>query len=70
MKNQPSGFRFTTNKANEVTIFHHGRIAAQLRGSKAGTFMDFAQTATEDELQHRMARLTGNYKRGNERKHS
>lgn len=67
MKNQASGFRFTANKNDDVTIFHQGRMAANLRGSKARAFLDLAATANDDELQHRMARLTGNYKRGNER---
>ncbi|MDA0273101.1 MAG: hypothetical protein O3C68_07590 [Proteobacteria bacterium] len=67
MKNKPVGFRFTTNKNNEITIFHQGRTATSLRGSKASAFLNFAANATDEELQHRMARLTGNYKRGNER---
>lgn len=67
MKNQPIGFRFTTNKNDEVTISHQGQTAANLRGSKASAFLDFAANANDDELQHRMARLTGNYKHGNER---
>jgi hypothetical protein len=66
MKNQPTGFRFTANNNNDVAIFHHGRTAANLRGSKARAFLDYAATANNDELQHRMARLTGNYKHGNE----
>jgi hypothetical protein len=67
MKSQPTGFRFTANKNDEVAIFHQGRTAANLRGSKARAFLDYAETASDDELQHRMARLTGNYKYGNER---
>ena len=66
MSNEPAGFRFTANKNGEVTIFHHGRIAASLRGPKANQFLNQATTASEAELQHQMARLTGNYKRGNE----
>jgi len=40
-----------------------------LRGKAAAAFPAFAAGLEEDpeELQQRMARLTGNYKRGNER---
>ena len=67
VKNKPEGFTFQETKGGLVTIWHHGRQAAQLKGNQATKFMAFSESASEDELQHRMARLTGNYKRGNER---
>lgn len=48
----------------EVIITHRGRRATTLRGTAAERFL----TEVEDEdPQELMARVTGNYKRGNER---
>jgi hypothetical protein len=46
-------------------IRHHGRIATILRGQAAAGFLADAES---DDRQARVARLTGNYKRGNERR--
>ena len=54
-------------KAREYTIFHRGRKATTLRGSKAADFKHDLQELSPAELQQLMARLTGNYKHGNER---
>lgn len=61
----PSGFSFTARKNGEVAITHHGRHAAVLRGAKAQQFLDRVEIEDEQKL---MARVTGNYKRGNERR--
>ncbi|MBO6557345.1 MAG: hypothetical protein JJ957_12655 [Pseudomonadales bacterium] len=66
MKNKPEGFTFQETKGGLVTIWHHGRQAAQLKGNQATKFLMFSERASENELQHRLARLTGNYKHGNE----
>jgi hypothetical protein len=65
----PEGFRYSVSKAGTVAFTHHGRPAGMLRGKVAAAFLAFAEGLEEDseELQQRMARLTGNYKRGNER---
>lgn len=60
----PSGFAYTTRKNGEVVITHNGGTAATLRGTAARKFLD--QVGTRDPQQV-MARVTGNYKRGNER---
>jgi len=67
VKNKPEGFTFRATRGGLVTIWYHGRQATQLKGPDAAKFISFSEKATEDELQQRMARLTGNYKRGNER---
>ena len=59
----PDGFERVERKNGEVVITHHGRVATTLRGSKAADFLD----EVGDDDQELMARLTGNYKRGNER---
>ena len=61
---RPSGFTFEQRSNGEVVIRHHGRVATTLRGRKATLFLDGATTG---DAQERMARLTGNYKHGNER---
>ena len=53
--------------SGEVVIRHVGRVADVLRGRRATRFLSEAETADDVTLQARMARLTGNYKRGNER---
>lgn len=61
---RPSGFDYTVSATGEVRIRHHGRVATTLRGQRAVDFLDDVW-AGDDQLL--MARLTGNYKRGNER---
>jgi hypothetical protein len=61
----PTGFAYSTRKGGEVVITHHGRQAAILRGERATRFLTQAEQRDPQEL---MARLTGNYKRGIERR--
>lgn len=63
MKGRPSGFEWVV-RGKEVVISHHGREATVLRGEKARKFVQEAESSDPQLL---MARLTGNYKRGNER---
>jgi hypothetical protein len=63
----PNGFSFSVRKSGEVEVLHHGRQAALLRAGNAVRFLAKAQGANDQELQHLMARVTGNYKRGNEK---
>lgn len=58
------GFAWTRRKNGDVVITHHGRVASVLRGARADAFVTDAVDGDEQEL---MARLTGSYKRGNER---
>lgn len=64
MGDRPSGFAFRVHSAGSVLITHHGRKAATLRGDAARRFLAQAE---RDDPQLLMARVTGNYKRGNER---
>lgn len=59
----PEGFDYLT-RGEQVVITHHGRPATTLRGRRALAFLDDVESADPQEL---MARLTGNYRRGNER---
>lgn len=60
----PSGFTFR-REGEEVIVVHDGRRAATLRGRRAAEFEDAIEAGADP--QELMARLTGNYKRGNER---
>lgn len=59
----PDGFAWTA-RGDEVVITHRGRRASVLRGAKARAFLDDVE---REDAQGLMARLTGNYRRGNER---
>ena len=59
----PQGFDFTVRGA-EVLITHDGVRAASLRGVVAQRFLEDVE---REDPQLLMARLTGNYRRGNER---
>jgi hypothetical protein len=59
------GFTYRAFKSGLVEIHHHGVLAATLRGTAAQKFLNAASDPGRD-LQQVMARLTGNYRRGNE----
>ena len=62
---RPEGFSYRTRKNGDVVISRHGREATILRGDSAIRFLTRIQ---DDDPQEIMARVTGNYKRGNERR--
>ena len=55
-------------KSGDVEVDRVNKLGAVLRGSQAERCRARASRATELERQHLMARVTGNEKRGNERK--
>ncbi|WP_037364639.1 hypothetical protein [Nakamurella lactea] len=63
MSGRPEGFDYT-ERDGEVLITHFGRPATTLRGARALEFLDDVESGDPQEL---MARVTGNYKHGNER---
>lgn len=60
----PDGFTYRQRKNGDVELLHHGRPAGVLRGATAVRFLLDVESEDPQEL---MARLTGNYRRGNER---
>ena len=64
------GFTWRQRKNGDVEILHRGRLASTLRGNDAADFLAEADRSELIELQPLMARLTGNYKHGNERQAS
>jgi hypothetical protein len=65
--NKPTGFVWSVKKSGDVEIFHHGILATVLRGEAANKAVNSLNAATPEEQQEILARVTGNYKRGNER---
>ncbi|MCL6281989.1 hypothetical protein M3P21_00460 [Ruegeria sp. 2012CJ41-6] len=61
------GFTYQRLKGGDVRIAHHGRPATTLRGDKAEWFLEDMETLNFNSQQQEMARITGNYRRGNER---
>ncbi len=62
------GFSFRRTKDGQVFIRREGRIVVTLRGDAAGGFLSEIEGASIIEQQQVMACVTGNYKRGNERR--
>jgi hypothetical protein len=55
-------------RGDELLITHRGRRAAVLRGDAAARFLERAERLDEPGAQRLMARVTGNFRRGNERR--
>ncbi|MFI7549363.1 hypothetical protein ACIBQ2_06415 [Micromonospora sediminimaris] len=64
MPGAPEGFTYRLRKNGDVELLHHNRPVGVLRGSAAARFLIDVNTEDPQEL---MARITGNYKHGNER---
>ncbi|NKB54311.1 MAG: hypothetical protein GKR97_19230 [Rhizobiaceae bacterium] len=67
METENLGFSYRKSKNGDVVISHHGHRATTLRGNKAANFLDDMDGVDLVSQQQEMARLTGNYRRGNER---
>lgn len=61
------GFTFRRRKDGSVEVLHDGRLASTLRGHDASDFVDEVEGLPFADAQQLMARITGNYKHGNER---
>ena len=61
------GFTWRATKRGEVLVQHRGRLAATLRGDAARELLAALEGAGPGEAQQLLARVTGDYKRGNER---
>lgn len=64
MGNAPDGFGYEVLGNGDVVISHRRREATVLRGAAARHFLIEVERQPPQAL---MARLTGNYRRGNER---
>jgi len=64
---QPSGFSYRVSKDARVFISWHGRQIMTLKGVQAAKLSRQLDAASDDEQQMLLARITGNFKHGNER---
>jgi len=61
-------FAWQGTKDGRVRISWNGRVVTTLAGAPAVRFRRAVEEADEDDAQLLMARVTGNFKRGNERR--
>ncbi len=61
------GFSYRAHKDGSVRIAWYGKVVTTLRGKDAARFLARIDGADEEQAQQVMARVTGNFKRGNER---
>jgi hypothetical protein len=64
----PTGFTWSARKNGEVAIDRDGRVVTVVRGRAAERLRQRLRSAGGDDQQHLLARATGNYRRGNERR--
>jgi hypothetical protein len=61
-------FTWAATKDGLVRISWQGRVVVTLAGPRAARFLEQVEHADEDAEQLLLARVTGNFKRGNERR--
>ncbi|MEM8536095.1 MAG: hypothetical protein AAGF95_35045 [Chloroflexota bacterium] len=60
-------FSYQESKDGKVFLFWHGKLVKTLRGKEAHKFLSRISGLGHHEAQLVMAKVTGNFKRGNER---
>ncbi|HVD70509.1 MAG TPA: hypothetical protein VNG34_06625 [Actinomycetota bacterium] len=60
-------FSYRVTKDRRVLASYRGRQVTVVAGKAAERLIAALETADEDATQHLLARVTGNFKRGNER---
>lgn len=61
-------FTWRADKDGKVTVYHLGRLARVLSGQQAARLLRALQGADPFAAQLALAKATGNFKRGNERR--
>jgi hypothetical protein len=61
------GFSWREAHGGVVEITFHGKLVTTLKGERAAEFLAEVDGVSLDELQQLLARVTGQFKRGNER---
>lgn len=61
-------FDWRTTKDGQVLVSRGGQVVTTVRGRAAAQLLGRLSRASDDEAQQLLARVTGNYKRGNERR--
>ncbi len=60
-------YTYRLSKDGKVFIYWHGKQVMILKNKEAERFIRRTENISADELQLVMAKVTGNFKRGNER---
>lgn len=60
-------FEYSVAKSGKVLITHHGKQVKILQGKAAAKFVSVVESASTLDAQRHMAKITGQYKFGNER---
>ncbi|HEY7418443.1 MAG TPA: hypothetical protein VH593_24900 [Ktedonobacteraceae bacterium] len=60
-------FTYRATKDSKILLFWQGKQIMTLKGAKAQKFLEDVDGLDEREAQLVIARITGNFKRGNER---
>lgn len=64
-QNKP--FSYKIQKNEKIVVFYQGRQVAIYKGQKASQLKGKLEGLSEDETQLALAKITGNFKRGNEK---
>lgn len=64
---EDEAFTYKEAKDSRVIIYHYGKQVMILKGKKAGQLLKRLNNATAEEQQLALAKVTGNFKRGNEK---
>jgi hypothetical protein len=62
-------FSYHVNKDSKVFIYWHGKQVMILKDQAAQKFIAKVENLDEHQTQLAIAKITGNFKRGNEREH-
>lgn len=60
-------FSYSVSKDNKVFIYWHGKQVTILKGKESDKFLARIENADKKEAQLIMAKVTGNFKHGNEK---
>ena len=61
-------FSYSAHRNGTIRISWQGRVVLTLGGSRAARLIADLEGAGEEEAQYLLQRVTGNFKRGNERR--
>ena len=64
------GFSFSVSKKGDLVIYRQGRVATRFSRTRGVDIANQLEMSSFPEQQQIMARLTGNYKHGDERQSS
>jgi hypothetical protein len=64
---EPEGFSSRLTKDGRVRVAYRDRHVVTVAGAAAARLAAHLDGAADDDVQHLLARATGNFKRGNER---